>query len=229
MSKVCQPFILKIVWACFCSLIFLLFWKIYSMKMLNVYALVDPRTGRKKYVGQTKHKPEYRLRAHIGRSKNGIDKTPKADWIRELLLLGLEPNLQILTIRPTQESADYFETIAINPIPNLLNSQSGGKTGYKHSAETIINWKNKVVHTERHRQHLQRLNNSPENLKRLKENNEARKIPVLHIDKLTGETIKLYKSANEAARALNLQASNIGKVCKGERTSTCGYVFKYKN
>ena len=46
------------------------------------------------------------------------------------------------------------------------------------------------------------------------------------IDK-NGAIIKEYNNASEAAKDLGLHSSCIHKVCKGERTHTCGYIFEY--
>ena len=43
------------------------------------------------------------------------------------------------------------------------------------------------------------------------------------------ETNTIYKSVQECARQLNLQATNIVKVCKGSKHTTGGYHFKYYN
>lgn len=37
-----------------------------------------------------------------------------------------------------------------------------------------------------------------------------------------------FESISEACRKLNVQASNVVKVCKGQRRSTNGYFFKYE-
>lgn len=41
------------------------------------------------------------------------------------------------------------------------------------------------------------------------------------------ETNKVYRSAREAAKDLNLQYSKISNVCTGKRKSTGGYTFKF--
>lgn len=43
-----------------------------------------------------------------------------------------------------------------------------------------------------------------------------------------GELISEYKSANEASRKSGLSLGNIGSVCRGERKTCGGFVWKYK-
>lgn len=45
---------------------------------------------------------------------------------------------------------------------------------------------------------------------------------------LYGDFIAEYYSLNEAKRNTNVSSQNIGKVCRGERASAGGYIWKYK-
>ena len=45
---------------------------------------------------------------------------------------------------------------------------------------------------------------------------------------LQGELIKEYKSAHQAARELNIQFTNICKVCRGERKTAGGFGWSYE-
>lgn len=56
---------------------------------------------------------------------------------------------------------------------------------------------------------------------------EATKKSILQFDN-KNNFIKEWSSLSEAARQLNLQTSNICKVLKGERKTTGGFIFKYK-
>lgn len=60
----------------------------------KIYALKDPDTGRVRYVGQTIHSPDRRLRAHwYGRTD---DDTPKNQWLRRLEERGQRPTIEVL-------------------------------------------------------------------------------------------------------------------------------------
>lgn len=50
--------------------------------------------------------------------------------------------------------------------------------------------------------------------------------PVLATNIKTGEQIE-FRSINDAARTLGVQAANAGKVLSGKRTHTCGWFFEY--
>jgi len=53
---------------------------------------------------------------------------------------------------------------------------------------------------------------------------------VLQIDMKTNEVIKIFNSISEAARAVGQKnPSNIGGVCRGERKSVGGYLWKYES
>lgn len=45
---------------------------------------------------------------------------------------------------------------------------------------------------------------------------------------LQGDFIAEYYSLNEAGRAINTSSQNIGKVCRGERPTAGGFIWKYK-
>lgn len=57
----------------------------------RVYALVDPRDGLVYYVGQTANHLYLRLQDHL-RRRHG-DRTRKAEWLRELLDAGFDPQI----------------------------------------------------------------------------------------------------------------------------------------
>lgn len=50
---------------------------------------------------------------------------------------------------------------------------------------------------------------------------------VIQIDKLTGDIIQEFCSAQEAGRITNSNGSKISMVCRGERKSASGYFWKY--
>lgn len=61
---------------------------------VSIYALVDPRDGRARYVGKANHMGD-RLRLHIKRAR--LAKLPKCGpWIREMMRLGCFPGIVLL-------------------------------------------------------------------------------------------------------------------------------------
>lgn len=89
-----------------------------------IYALVDPRDGRIRYVGKA-NDPRLRLRRHVvGRNEGNR----KAEWILELWSKGLRPKLRILEEVPHAEWQDA-EKRWIAKLKPPLNSLDGGNGG----------------------------------------------------------------------------------------------------
>ena len=77
------------------------------MSVVSIYALRDPRTQEVRYIGKTIHSVSGRLRKHIGLARNG-HRDHKYNWMRQLLVLGLEPVLDILEL--VSPDADWEES-----------------------------------------------------------------------------------------------------------------------
>lgn len=106
------------------------------MKTTFIYALLDPRTLKVEYVGRADN-PKRRLVGHVSDSYR--EKTPKALWIGELLLLGLRPTLEIVDQVPLSEwkfwEREYVRVFRI--LGNLLlNANDGGGGPTHHSEES---------------------------------------------------------------------------------------------
>ena len=63
---------------------------------MRFYALIDPRDGAIRYVGRTVSALNIRLNSHIRTSVKGKSNSPKAQWIRELVSVGLSPVIRLL-------------------------------------------------------------------------------------------------------------------------------------
>lgn len=59
----------------------------------SIYALVDPRDSRIRYVGHTSLPLRERLRAHLGDALRGNGPQRRRAWLRELHAAGLEPEV----------------------------------------------------------------------------------------------------------------------------------------
>lgn len=64
-----------------------------SAPKIAIYALVDPRDGRERYIGKAKN-ADARLEKHLQEAKSG--KRPVNAWIRKLGKLGLWPSVRVL-------------------------------------------------------------------------------------------------------------------------------------
>jgi GIY-YIG catalytic domain len=96
----------------------------------GVYALVDPRTERVMYVGQSID-IDYRYRQHVNLS-NHDGNSNKHQWVFELDRLGLSPVLRILA-ECQYHTADELERQYIRHYKSIgqceLNKASGGPSG----------------------------------------------------------------------------------------------------
>ncbi|PZV02225.1 MAG: hypothetical protein DCF32_15275 [Leptolyngbya sp.] len=81
-----------------------------NMKSLTwIYGLVDPRDGQVRYIGKTSCRLSLRLSRHIAAAKHEVENTyHRLNWIRELLALGLLPEIRELERNP----ADWTEAEA---------------------------------------------------------------------------------------------------------------------
>lgn len=98
-------------------------------RMVFIYALVDPRDSAIRYVGQAL-KPKRRLKEHIQSARKQNSKNPHKDgWIRQLLELGLCPELEILEFCCIEDSPER-ERLWIKKLGNggspLTNITEGG-------------------------------------------------------------------------------------------------------
>lgn len=125
--------------------------------MAKVYALVDPRSGRPRYVGHTKSKHLCtRLATHMLGVKT--ESSPKADWLAELIACGLKPRIRLLEVVGFEESLvaeqkwidalradgeallNVYEADNSKPRPQSSREKIAafrrGHTGWHHSDET---------------------------------------------------------------------------------------------
>lgn len=109
----------------------------------QVYSLHDPETQDLRYIGQTTHTLEARLKQHMRQLKA---RTYKNNWIRSLL--GARPLIRCVCFAVSQADLDELEIMHIEKARisgcRLTNSALGGRGG-RHSEETIL--KMRLAHT----------------------------------------------------------------------------------
>lgn len=182
------------------------------MKNYKVYQIQDI-TDKVVYVGLTSQPLSRRFAQHV--SKKNLNRNHfKIVLVQENLSLDQAVILEEMLIVQYNTRVDGY-----NVSPKSINGYSN-----KHSEEMKAKWsldrKGKKV-SEEHA--------AKNRIARL-----GRKNSKEHQDKIVRpkavmclETGKVYRSAREAAKDLNLQYSKISLVCNGLRTTTGGYHFKF--
>lgn len=102
-----------------------------------VYGLHAPNEKEPRYVGITIDEFT-RLNAHIQEAKSGAS-SPKCEWIRGLLSIGLKPEMRIIKYAPDREHALRIERAAIirfHGKGNLTNLSIPGKRRAKRCGST---------------------------------------------------------------------------------------------
>lgn len=104
------------------------------MKTYYIYALVDPRTKEIRYVGKTIN-PSQRLIKHTTPWYYN-DGTHKGRWIKQLIQLGLKPEMTILkTVSEEEWQKEEILTIKkYRETHNLTNIDEGGSGGMGREA-----------------------------------------------------------------------------------------------
>ena len=100
------------------------------MKTTLIYALVDPRTGRTRYVGKTTQRLEERISQHCSCKAH----LPVAHWAMKLVSLGLKPIVVILQSGIEGDAWEAAERLWIRYMwslgAELLNLSEGGVPSY---------------------------------------------------------------------------------------------------
>lgn len=99
-------------------------------KPVTIYALIDARSGDRRYVGKTTRGERTRLREHIANAR--LDRprfrTPVVGWVREILSEGFAPTIEVLEVVPAGVDWAPCERrwIATLPQGQRLNLSDGG-------------------------------------------------------------------------------------------------------
>lgn len=108
---------------------------------MEVYGLIDPRSGGLRYVGKTERSAVARLKRHIHNAREGV-KSHVYNWLRQLLAAGLKPEVEVLERHETAEALDeaerhfiaYFRSIGCDVVN--LTSGGDGSVGYRHTEQS---------------------------------------------------------------------------------------------
>jgi group I intron endonuclease len=102
----------------------------------KIYALVDPRDNKIRYIGQTNN-----IKLRFNNHMSDKSKTYKVNWIKQLKNLELKPIIKIIGEYPI-ETIDIWEVFWINHYKfigcDLTNLESGGSKNKKHSEESKL-------------------------------------------------------------------------------------------
>ena len=186
----------------------------------SVYALCDPSTGDERYVGWS-FNPKKRLSQHLNSARKGVQ-THNAAWLRQLLAMGLRPNIKILqtgTDNPAHAEIFWIQTLR-NRGARLTNLTAGGDGLWGASAETrakISKLKRGVKHSAKARANMSAGRRSSEkvkaNLELLHRNNVGRKQSDAERRK---RSLIMKNSARAQANMAQLNASRIGHIVSVE-------------
>jgi hypothetical protein len=112
--------------------------------MTYIYALVDPRDSRVRYVGKSIN-PAARLNGHCHKTRNGLHGNSLfCRWIESLADLGLRPWLRLIMQVPSGLDPNDWERHWISTfrwvgeeLTNIRDGGEGSAPGGRHSPETI--------------------------------------------------------------------------------------------
>lgn len=103
--------------------------------MITIYALVDPRDHRCRYVGKTKHTPEQRLKGHLADARRRGGCIARFRWINQVLAAGNTPRaITLAVVHPEdwQAAEQMWVSEMKARFPDLLNATAGGDGIHEH-------------------------------------------------------------------------------------------------
>lgn len=129
------------------------------MSSTYIYGLIDPRSGEIRYVGKA-NDVQRRLREHLKPCALKAN-THKINWIKSLLLIGLQPDavtLDTVDVDVSSESEQAWITKLLKAGLPLTNGAEGGRGGNigkeGHSKQAAVLRGRKVVRSDAHQQKL---------------------------------------------------------------------------
>jgi hypothetical protein len=181
----------------------------------KVYTLKCNKTDKIVYVGLTRQTLLQRYNEHVR-----LKKFNRCDY-----------RIELVTDSLTVEEAAQLETMLIKQYNTLYegwNKSPGSINGYSnyHSEEQKEKWKKERKGKPVSPKHAEKNRTARLGCKNgeiwLKEQFESHAKAIMCL-----ETGKIYSSARQAAKELNLQYSKISLVCNGKRTTTGNLHFKF--
>lgn len=109
-----------------------------SCGKIYIYALIDPRTSEPRYIGKT-NDLQKRYLHHL--NPRNRDKSYRANWIRALQRLGLQPTLEVLEVTDEcnwTERERWWVAYGREQSWRLTNGDDGGTSGKKPTPETLL-------------------------------------------------------------------------------------------
>jgi len=209
--------------------------------MIYIYTLSHPETGEVRYVGKTNNL-KVRWNGHKSESLRYNRVNHKEYWIKKLLREGLTPKLEVVD-EIDSDDWEWLEEYWITQCKawgfRLTNMTDGGESppSYKGKTHTIEYRKelskrlteNNPYHKLTPEQHATRIEaavlatkGKPNEVARVKNSNPVNQYT------LSGEYIKTFNSATEAAKILGLANSGgITSCCVGVRNKAGEYQWRH--
>lgn len=214
-----------------------------------VYALIDPRTDRIRYVGQTVRSARRRLRRHLSPCYLRGN-TRKERWLRDLLACGLEPRIDVLQVCATPAALDVAERQHIRRLrqagEDLTNLSPGGDGGAgPHTAEAKAKISAALKGRHRTAEHCRRIGEAQRGRRasdatraKLSAARRGPRGPLTDAHRAALSVAKggrpfvdqhgaRYETQKGAARSLGLSVGHINAVLHGQRRSVGGYTFRF--
>ncbi len=203
-----------------------------------IYALLCPKCGSPRYVGQSQCGVS-RYTQHLRGMSAKDSSIYKKHWVQSLLDKGLRPEFRVLLVLPDQNHLDAAEIFWIAemrrrgfPLTNLTDGGCG-RTGHKDTAET----------KQKRAKHFRGVPKTQECKDKIAASLTGRPSPkkgrpltpeeiITHaaaraIPPFQDQHGRVYETLKEAAEMWNLEPGNICNVLKRKRKSSGGLVFTY--
>lgn len=208
--------------------------------MSYIYKITN-KVNSKSYIGKTEYfDPIKRFKEHKKESKK--DRHKNRPLYRAMRKYGCK-NFDFLILEKTDNASEremyYIEKF--KTFGRLGYNATKGGDGRKlisYSDEEIIGYFNEVKSMKMVSEKFgfyssyTRLVLKRNNVKNLTRNEvaERRKLPVVKMDKLTGEVLEEFNSLKDAGKSLGCEkkAKSISKACKGINHTAYGYKWDYK-